>query len=120
MTLFIRGTEGVVSIEIALPLAVKAVQMVMLGVAMGCAMGSLQRMVILAYRREEALFAGFPMVAACSFAFVLPVLFGAVNQWLGVRTAVFMILFLLLSASLLLFARDLRREERRSLLHNGA
>lgn len=77
-------------------------------------------MVILANRREAALFAGFLLVAACSVAFVLPVLFGAVNQWLGVRTAVFMILFLLLSASLLLFARDLRREERRSLLHNGA
>lgn len=120
MTLFIRGVEGVVSIEFALPLAVEAVLVVMLGVAMGCAMGSLQRMVILANRREAALFAGFLLVAACSVAFVLPVLFGAVNQWLGVRTAVFMILFLLLSASLLLFARDLRREERRSLLHNGA
>ena len=116
MTLFIKGVEGVIAVEFALPLMVEAVLVVVLGVAMGCAMGSLQRMVILANRGEAALFAGFLLVAACSVAFVLPVLFGAVNQWLGIRTAVFMILFLLLSASLLLFARDLRREERSTLL----
>ncbi|MFO8140817.1 MAG: MFS transporter [Marinobacter sp.] len=119
MSLFIRGVDGTITIEFALPLALEGGFIVLLGVAMGCAMGSLQRMVILANRSEAALFAGLLLVIACSIAFVLPVLFGAVNQWLGVRTAVFMILFVLLSCSLLMFARDARHEERRSLLHPG-
>ncbi|GGC60384.1 MFS transporter [Marinobacter halophilus] len=119
MTLFIRGVETTIIIEFALPLAVERSFIVVLGVAMGCAMGSLQRMVILANRGEAALFAGLLLVIACSIAFVLPVLFGAVNQWLGVRTAVFMILFVLLSASLIMFARDARRQERKRLLYPG-
>ncbi len=87
-----------------------------MGTAMG---GSLQRMVILANRQEASLFAGgVLLVSACAIAFVLPVAFGGLNQWLGgVRTAVFMILFLLLSGSLLLFSRHARREERNMLLH---
>ncbi|MET4026077.1 NNP family nitrate/nitrite transporter-like MFS transporter [Marinobacter sp. MBR-99] len=119
MTLFVRGVDEIITVEFALPLMIEGSLIVVLGVAMGSAMGSLQRMVILANRAEAALFAGFLLVSACSVAFVLPVLFGAVNQWLGVRTAVFMILFLLLSSSLLMFARDTRREERRTLLHPG-
>lgn len=119
MTLFVRGVDAIITVEFALPLLIEGALIVVLGVAMGSAMGSLQRMVILANRAEAALFAGFLLVSACSVAFVLPVLFGAVNQWLGVRTAVFMILLLLLSTSLLMFARDTRREERRTLLHPG-
>jgi NNP family nitrate/nitrite transporter-like MFS transporter len=119
MTLFVRGVDEIITVEFALPLMIEGSLIVVLGVAMGSAMGSLQRMVILANRAEAALFAGFLLVSACSVAFVLPVLFGAVNQWLGVRTAMFMILFLLLSSSLLMFARDTRREERRTLLHPG-
>ena len=119
MTLFVRGVDEIITVEFALPLMIEGSLIVVLGVAMGSAMGSLQRMVILANRAEAALFAGFLLVSACSVAFVLPVLFGAVNQWLGVRTAGFMILFLLLSSSLLMFARDTRREERRTLLHPG-
>lgn len=119
MTLFVHGVDATIEIEFALPLMVEGGLVVVLGVAMGCAMGSLQRMVILANRSEAALFAGVLLVSACSMAFVLPVLFGAVNQWLGIRTAVFMILFLLLSGSLLLFSRDTRRDERKTLLHPG-
>lgn len=117
MTLIIRGVESSIMVEFALPLRIEGGLIVMLGVAMGCAMGSLQRMVILANRSEAALFAGLLLVVAFSVAFVLPMLFGAVNQWLGVRTAVFMILFALLGSSLLMFARDARRQERKTLLH---
>ena len=119
MTLFMRGVDGTIIIEFALPLVMEGSVIVVLGVAMGFAMGSLQRMVILTNRAQAALFAGLLLVVACSIAFVLPVLFGAVNQWLGVRTAVFMILFVLLSASLIMFARDARQQERKHLLHPG-
>ncbi|WP_372964447.1 nitrate/nitrite transporter [Marinobacter sp.] len=108
VTLFVRGGGGVIEVQFVLPLVFEAAFVVVLGVAMGCAMGSLQRMVILANRAEAALFAGFLLVAACSVAFVLPVLFSAVYQWLGISTAVFMILFLLFSGSLLMLARDIR------------
>jgi NNP family nitrate/nitrite transporter-like MFS transporter len=83
----------------------------MLGVAMGCAMGSAQRVVILVNRSEAALFAGFLLVTACSVAFLLSLLFGAINQWLGVRTAVFMVLFGVFGASLLTFAWWTKRAE---------
>lgn len=116
MTLAIDSIESIIVIEFALPLTVERGLIVVLGVAMGCAMGSLQRMVILANRSDAALFAGLLLVAACSIAFVLPVLFGAVNQWLGVRTAVFMILFALLGGNLVLFAYDARQQERKNLL----
>lgn len=119
MTLFITGVEEVLVVEFALPVSLESGLVVALGIAMGTAMGSLQRMVILANRQEAALFAGVLLVSASAVAFVLPVVFGAVNQWLGVRTAVFMILFLLLSFSLLLFARHTRREERSMFLHPG-
>ncbi|MGM0953986.1 MAG: MFS transporter [Pseudomonadota bacterium] len=111
MTLFIRGIDAVIVIEYALPLMVEGGLVVMLGVAMGCAMGSAQRVVILLNRSEAALFAGFLLVTACSVAFLLSLLFGAINQWLGVRTAVFMVLFGLFGASLLMFAFWTKRAE---------
>jgi len=120
MTLFIRGIDSVIVIEFALPLMVEGGLVVMLGLAMGCAMGSAQRLVILVNRSEAALFAGFLLVVACSVAFVLPLLFGAINQWLGVRTAVFMILFGLLGGSLLIAAWRMQREENKAFLRpNG-
>ncbi|MCA0914290.1 MFS transporter [Marinobacter nauticus] len=119
MTLFITGVEKILIVEFVLPVILESGLVVVLGVAMGTAMGSLQRMVILANRQEASLFAGVLLVSACAVAFVLPVAFGGLNQWLGVRTAVFMILFLLLSGSLLLFSRHARREERNMLLHPG-
>lgn len=119
MTLFITGVESEVVVEFGLPVTFESGVVVALGVALGTAMGSLQRMVILANRQEASLFAGVLLVSACAMAFALPVIFGAVNQWLGVRTAVFMILFLLLCGSLFLFSRHARREERNMLLHPG-
>ncbi len=82
-------------------------------------MGGLQRMVIAENREAAAFAAGMLLFSACLVAFLLPVLFGAVIYWVGVGTAIFMILFLLLAGSLLLFARDNRRSERRALLHKG-
>jgi len=119
MTLIITGVNATIEFEFALPLVVEGGLIVLLGVAMGSAMGSLQRLVIMQNRSEASLAAGILLVVACSVAFVLPVLFGAVNQWLGVRTAMFMILFLLLSASLVLFAHDSRVAERSRFLQRG-
>ncbi|GGE54723.1 nitrite extrusion protein 1 [Streptosporangium jomthongense] len=117
MTLFIRGVDMIIRVEFALPMKVEGVCVVVLGVALGCAMGSLQRMVIIKSRQDAAFVAGLLLVSACSVAFLLPVLFGAVNHWLGVRSAVFMILFLLLFVCQVIFARSSRRHERANLLH---
>ena len=119
MTLFIRGIGTVIELEFALPLVVEALFVVALGLAMGCAMGGLQRLAILGSGTSAALVAGLLLVGACSVAFLLPVIFGAVNHWLGIRTAVFMILFVLLAVCLLMFARDRRHRERQSFLHRG-
>lgn len=119
MTLFIQGIDSTIQLEFVLPLFVESVFVVILGIALGCAMGSLQRLVIIDNRNAAAFFAGLLLVSACSVASILPVVFGAVNHWLGIRSAVFMILFILLAACLLLFARKRRRQERKTLLHRG-
>ncbi|MDF0749752.1 MFS transporter [Marinobacter sp. 71-i] len=119
MTLSIRGIESVIALELDLPLFLERLFIVLLGVALGCAMGSLQRMVIAENREAAGLAAGMLLFSACLVAFLLPVLFGAVIYWVGVGTAMFMILFLMLAGSLLLFALDNRRQERQALLHKG-
>lgn len=119
MTLFIQGVEATIKVEYALPMTVESIFVVVLGVALGCAMGSLQRMAIIESRQNAAFVAGLLLVSACSVAFVLPVIFGAVNHWLGVRSAVFMILFLLLCICQIMFARFSRRHERQVLLQPG-
>ncbi|SFR56360.1 MFS transporter, NNP family, nitrate/nitrite transporter [Marinobacter daqiaonensis] len=119
MTLYVEGKNGRIEIEFMLPLLLAGGFMVLLGVALGCAMAGLQRMMVVQNRRLAGFAAGILLVSACSVAFILPVLFSAVNQWLGVRSAVFMILFLLLACSLILFASACRREERLTLLRGG-
>lgn len=119
MTLTVRGIESVIALELVLPLVLEGFFIVLLGVALGSAMGGLQRMVIAENREAAAFAAGMLLFSACLVAFLLPVLFGAMIHWSGVGTAMFMILFLLLAASLLLFARDNRRLERQALLHKG-
>lgn len=119
MTLFIRGVDQTIQVEFALPLPLEGLFVVLLGLALGCTMGSLQRLVIIENRPVAAFVAGLLLVSAFSVAFVLPVIFSGVNYWLGIRSAVFMILFLLLVSCLFLFARESRRHERQSLLHPG-
>lgn len=119
MTLFIQGVDQTIQVEFALPLPLEGLFVVLLGLALGCTMGSLQRLVIIENRPVAAFVAGLLLVSAFSVAFVLPVIFSGVNYWLGIRSAVFMILFLLLVSCLFLFARESRRHERQSLLHPG-
>ena len=119
MTLFIQGVDAMIRVEFALPMQVESVFVVTLGLAMGCTMGSLQRLAIIENRPVAAFVAGLLLVSACSVAFLLPVIFSSVNHWLGIRSAVFMILFLLLVSCLFLFARESRRHEREHLLHPG-
>ncbi|MDO6822797.1 nitrate/nitrite transporter [Marinobacter sp. 1_MG-2023] len=119
MTLFIRGVDATIEVEFALPMIVESIFVVVLGVALGCAMGSLQRIVIIESRQNAAFVAGLLLVSACSVAFLLPVIFGAANHWLGVRSAVFMILFLLLGLCQFLYSRFSRRQERHAFLQPG-
>ena len=119
MTLSVHGIESVITIELALPLFLEGFFIVLLGMALGSAMGGLQRMVVEENHEAAAFAAGMLLFSACLVAFLLPVLFGAMNHWLGMGTAMFMILFMLLTGCLFLFARDCRREERWVLLHKG-
>lgn len=117
MTLFVGAMDATtIRIEFALPVHSERFFVLALGLAMGSAMGSLQRMAIVESGRSAAFVAGWLLVSACSVAFLLPVIFAAVNQWVGVRSVVFMILFALLCVSLFFFARFSRCCERQSLL----
>lgn len=119
MTLSVRGIETVITLQLNLPLFLEGFFIVLLGMALGCAMGGLQCMVISENREAAAFAAGMLLFSACLVAFLLPVLFGVVIDWVGVGTAMFMILFLLFAVSLFLFARDYRREEHQALSHKG-
>lgn len=119
MTLSVRGVESVIELELALPLVLEGVFIVLLGVALGSAIGGLQRMIIAENRGAAAFAAGMLLFSACLVAFLLPVLFGAIIHWIGVGTGMFMILFVLLTCILLLFASDYRRDERQALLYRG-
>ncbi len=117
MTLLIQGADEAIQLEFLLPLPLAVALIVVPGVALGCAMSALQRLIISENREAAGLVAGLLLVSACSVAFMLPMLFAVVNQWVGVRSAVFMIPFLLLAAALFLLVRDARRRERKALLH---
>ena len=119
MTLFIQGTTHTIQLELALPPGLAIGLIVTLGVAMGFAMAGLQRLVVSQNREFAALAGGILLVSACSVAFALPLVFGVVYAWVGVRSAVFMIVFMLFSISHFLFARSARRYERKALLHPG-
>lgn len=116
MTMFVQGVEATIRVEFALPMRIESLFVVVLGLAMGCTMGGLQRMVILESRQNAAFVAGLLLVSACSVAFVLPVMFAAINHWVGVRSAAFMILFVLLCTCQILFSRFSRSHERQALL----
>ena len=88
--------------------------MIVLGAALGAAIGALQRMIILESRDAAATMAGVLLLGAFSVAFVLPLVFAAINEWLNVRSAVFMLLFVMLSVCMLMFAHDCRRRERQA------
>ena len=117
MTLFIQGVDSVIQVDFAMPRSLVGLEVLILGLALGVGMGGVQRQAIAGNRSAAAVVAGLMLLSACSFAFALPVLFGAINDWLGVRTAVFAILFVLLGSCLLMFARSCRRLERIQLLH---
>ncbi|PHR94758.1 MAG: MFS transporter [Leeuwenhoekiella sp.] len=119
MTLFIQGIDATLQLEFALPLLMAVFFIVTLGIALGCAMGSLQRLVILDNSQAAAFFAGLLLVTACTVAFLLPVLFSAVTDGLQIPSAVFMILFALLAACLWLFVKARRQHERKTLLHRS-
>lgn len=119
MTLLIRGMDTVIRIEFALPLYVESIFIVVLGIALGCAMGSLQRMAVIESKRSAAFVAGLLLLSACSVAFLLPVVFGAANHWIGIRSTVFMILFVLLCGFQVMFSRFSRNHERQNLLQPG-
>ncbi|MFW5823897.1 MAG: MFS transporter [Marinobacter sp.] len=119
MTLVIQGVEQTTRLTLRMPLLAEGVLILVLGAALGCAMAALQRAMVDENREATAFVAGVLLVSACSVAFVLPLVFAFVNEWIGVRSAVFMILFLLLAVTLVLFSRDTRRLERKSLLQAG-
>ena len=117
MTLLIQGAGHPVQLELQLPLPLAVTLIVVAGVALGCAMSALQRMIIGENPDGAGPVAGLMLVSACSVGFLLPMLFAIVNQYIGVRSAAFMIPFLLLVSTLLLLVRDTRRRERQALLY---
>lgn len=112
MTLTIQGVGRSYQIEVLLPRLWEGGVMILLGSALGAAMGALQRMIILESREAAAMVAGFLLLGAFSVAFILPLTFAAINEWLNVRSAVFMLLFVMLAVCTLLLVCDGRVRER--------
>lgn len=119
MKLIIQGVDSLIELHYRLPLPLTRGLIVLLGMALGCGMGAMQHLVIVEDRRLAAFSAGLLLLSACSVAFLLPLVFSLVSYWPGIRSTVFMVLFLVLSGCLFLFARNRRNMERKYLLQPG-
>ncbi|MDX1755391.1 MAG: MFS transporter [Marinobacter sp.] len=66
-----------------------------LSALMGSGMGALLRLLFDEYPQQVGTVGGLMLACACASAFLLPLLFGLANDFLSVRSSVFMLLFLL-------------------------
>lgn len=72
-----------------------------LSAAMGFGLGALLRLLFDEYPKQVGAVGGLMLACACGSAFLLPLLFALANDLMGVRSSVFMLLFLLCLVSYL-------------------
>lgn len=91
--LAIAGIERTILLSIRPSLDWVVVGLVLLSFAMGLGLGALLRLLFDEYPRHLGVVGGLMLAAACTTAFLLPLMFGLAVAWVGVASAVFMMLF---------------------------
>lgn len=116
MSLAVGGTHGAIHLTVVLPLEVSMGLISALGIVLGVALGSLLRLLVDLQPQRIAFCAGLMLFAGCLAGFLLPLLFALANQWIGIRSAAFMLMFGFSSIGLLALAQRTRHQARQHLL----
>lgn len=116
MSLVIEGANGPIQLQLAFPLAIEVGLIGLLGMLLGIALGSLLRLLVELQPDRIAFCAGLMLFAGCLSGFLLPLLFTLANQWIGIRSAAFMLMFGFSAVSLLALTLHTRRQIRQQLL----
>lgn len=113
----IRGISGQLSLSISLPLPMVVALLAVLGTALGLGLGSQMRLLCDTYPGRTGSVGGAMLFSGCLAASVLPLLFGLSNDLLGIRSAAFMMVFLLAAVCTWGLFHSARQEERKRLLN---
>jgi len=118
-TMVVHGIEQDLHITLYMPLPLFMALILVLGTAMGFGKGSILRMVFNYYPDRIGVVGGTIVAFGGLGGFVLPILFGLANDWIGVRSASFMMLYGLLAVCMLVMFLGARHEEHRRRLERA-
>jgi MFS transporter, NNP family, nitrate/nitrite transporter len=105
-TMRIHGVHGDLTLHFAMPLGGFAVLLAIMGLAMGLGKGSLMCLIHRDHGDDMARVGGLALTLGGLFAAVLPLMFVAGNEWIGIRTAGFMFLYAALAVCMLVMRWD--------------
>ena len=108
----VRGIRGPISFQLEISLGAFTVIVFILGFFMSLGKAAVYRHVPVYYPNNVGAVGGLVGMIGGLGGFILPIVFGALNDLTGVWTSCFMLLFLLVSTSLLWMHVSIRRMER--------
>jgi NNP family nitrate/nitrite transporter-like MFS transporter len=108
--LIVHTVEGPLSFGIALPIWMFTVLLFVLGIAFACGMASTFKYIGDEFPESMGVVSGVVGMAGGLGGFLLPVMFGAILDWLGVNSSCFMLLYGIVAVSLVLnYVTEVRR-----------
>ncbi|TBW55725.1 MFS transporter [Marinobacter halodurans] len=116
MSLDVEGATHILHLQFGWSIMVEVGLIALLGMLLGVAFGSLLRLLVELQPDHVAFTAGLALLSGCLSGFLLPLLFAMANQWIGVRSAAFMLLFGFSALTLLALNLHSRRHMRHRLL----
>lgn len=114
----VTGIDQLFHFELGLALPAMLATILALSVVMGLGVGSLLRLLFDMYPAQVGSAGSVMLFAACMSAFALPLLFGVANDLVGVRSVMFMILFLFAAVCTLVLQISRRQQERAELMRH--
>ncbi len=118
-SLTIHGTHGYISFDIAMPLWLFTVLVLVMGVAMGLGMSSVLRVVYDYYPDQMGMVAGTVGMLGAIGGFGLLISFGLMADFIGVRSACFMLLYGLAVVCMCAMYYGISQEHKRSRLQDA-
>ncbi|MCX4025306.1 NarK/NasA family nitrate transporter [Endozoicomonas sp. SM1973] len=113
-TMIIHGIEGDVHFKVGLNIWVFTILVFLIGIAQGIGKASVYRIIHDYYPANMGSVGGMVGVLGGLGGFTLPIIFGIANDWIGVRSSCFMVLFAIVAICMILMniaIRKLRKAE---------
>lgn len=108
--LTVHTVEGPLSFSISLPIWMFTILLFVLGIAFACGMASTFKYIGDEFPENMGVVSGVVGMAGGLGGFLLPIMFGALLDWLGVNSSCFMLLYGIVAVSLVLnFVTEVRR-----------